>query len=710
MRVRSIISAIAAALFVLVATATGALAHAGLIGALPAEGSIVETAPETMVLTFTEPVSPLAFSLVGVGGAPAALAATSVDGAVVTIGLPSGLKTGSYLFSWRVTSEDGHPVNGTVDFSVGAASGPIAAPATDLTLATAIWAARALQYFALFLGVGSLAFGGLVPAAGAIRRTATGLVVVGLVLVPIAIGLQGLDLLGLPLPALVTLAPWTEAFASPYMQTEALLAVAFALALVPSPAVAIAAALVGAVAPTLSGHASTASPQLLMRGAVFVHMASLMFWLGALAPLGVALARNDTQLLKRFSRLIPWIIAALLLSGLTLALVQLGPPEPDWLSPYGLLLGAKLVLVAALLLLALWNRVRLTARATSGATAPLRRSIVVELVLVVMILGIVAGWRFTPPPRVLAEIAAANAPVSAALSAEGATGTLTATPGRPGMVAIDITLSVKAQAVTVALANPGAAIATISRPATAADERWHVDNVPLPVGGQWTVQVAARTGKFDLKTLKGTLAVPTLGTETGMPSTKLATAALASSMLLTAPVAAQQGLLPSCPLGQSFIAGAITVSGAYARATPPAAQSAGAYLSISNSGDADDILLSASTPAAADAMLHSTKMNGQVMEMAPMPDGLKVPAHGSAALDPMHAHLMMTGMSAPFVQGQCLEMVLHFANAGDLPIQVVVGSFGQRGPVLGDPAAAPASSEGTTGGMSMDDMSSMEGM
>jgi copper(I)-binding protein len=181
--------------------------------------------------------------------------------------------------------------------------------------------------------------------------------------------------------------------------------------------------------------------------------------------------------------------------------------------------------------------------------------------------------------------------------------------------------------------------------------------------------------------------------------------------MLLAPPASAAGLLASCPLGQSFNTGAITVSGAYARATPPAAQSAGAYLSIRNDGDTDDTLLSASTAAASDTMLHSSTMNGQVMEMAPMPDGLPVPAHGEAALDPMHAHLMLTGMSAPFAQGQCLEMTLHFAKAGDLPIQVVVGSFGQSGPVIGDPAAAPASSmQMDMSGMSMDSMSSMPGM
>lgn len=61
MRFGTLISAVVVALFWLVATATGALAHAGLIAANPPDGSVVETAPAAIVMTFTEPVSPIAF-------------------------------------------------------------------------------------------------------------------------------------------------------------------------------------------------------------------------------------------------------------------------------------------------------------------------------------------------------------------------------------------------------------------------------------------------------------------------------------------------------------------------------------------------------------------------------------------------------------------------------------------------------------------------
>jgi hypothetical protein len=54
-------------------------------------------------------------------------------------------------------------------------------------------------------------------------------------------------------------------------------------------------------------------------------------------------------------------------------------------------------------------------------------------------------------------------------------------------------------------------------------------------------------------------------------------------------------------------------------------------------------------------------------------------------------------------------MVLHFAKAGDLPVTLNIGSFGQSGPPIGDPAAAPSNTPPSSG-LSMDGMASMPGM
>jgi copper(I)-binding protein len=183
---------------------------------------------------------------------------------------------------------------------------------------------------------------------------------------------------------------------------------------------------------------------------------------------------------------------------------------------------------------------------------------------------------------------------------------------------------------------------------------------------------------------------------------RLRPAAFAAFLLLSAPAFAHEGILhDGCPTGQSFAAGGITVTGAYARATPKGAQSAGGYLTVSNTGAAADTLVGVSSEAAADVGLHQMKMNGAVMEMGPVEGGLAIPPGGSVVLDPMGYHLMFTGMSQPFVEGQCVEITLHFTTAGDLPIQLNIGGYGQNAP----PAPSKGVPVNSSGAMDMSSMS-----
>jgi copper(I)-binding protein len=170
-------------------------------------------------------------------------------------------------------------------------------------------------------------------------------------------------------------------------------------------------------------------------------------------------------------------------------------------------------------------------------------------------------------------------------------------------------------------------------------------------------------------------------------------AALAALLLVSDPTLAfaHHGVIHTgCPVGQSFSASGITVTGAFIRATPKGAQSAGAYFSVANRGSEADTLLGASSEAASDIGLHSMTMNGQVMEMAPIEGGLAIPPGGSTALAPMGNHLMLTGMEQPFIAGQCVEMVLHFAKAGDVPIQLNIAPLGADGPPTDRPSEMPS--------------------
>jgi copper transport protein len=196
------------------------------------------------------------------------------------------------------------------------------------------------------------------------------------------------------------------------------------------------------VALALSGHASTAAPQIMMRPAVFVHAVSVAFWIGALLPLAVVL--RDPQAvpaLLRFSRVIPWTVAALLASGAVLAVVQVQQPAALATTAYGRILSAKVGLVLLLLALAAWNRFRATPaiRAdVAGARRRLQRTILAELILVMCIFGLVASWRFTPPPRALA--AAAAQPTQLHIHAAEAMADIRFEPGHAGIVRASIVI------------------------------------------------------------------------------------------------------------------------------------------------------------------------------------------------------------------------------------------------------------------------------
>jgi methionine-rich copper-binding protein CopC len=107
--------------------ATGADAHAALKSISPKDGASLTTAPTKVVLTFNEPISS-SFATVTVTGADGVASAgkTVVDGVTVTQALAPDLANGRYTVTYRVVSEDGHPVSDKATFTVAAAATPTA--------------------------------------------------------------------------------------------------------------------------------------------------------------------------------------------------------------------------------------------------------------------------------------------------------------------------------------------------------------------------------------------------------------------------------------------------------------------------------------------------------------------------------------------------------------------------------------------------------
>lgn len=119
------VAALAAVLFTLFGTPQPAEAHNALVGTTPTDGSTVAEPPTAVVLTFNEPAIATGTKVLVTGpdGSATSGSPKLVDNTVRQDLLP-GLAAGEYTVDWRVTSADGHPVNGTFQFRVGAGATP----------------------------------------------------------------------------------------------------------------------------------------------------------------------------------------------------------------------------------------------------------------------------------------------------------------------------------------------------------------------------------------------------------------------------------------------------------------------------------------------------------------------------------------------------------------------------------------------------------
>jgi len=512
----------------IVAAPASAFAHAALTGTEPADGTVLAGSPAHFSLTFSEPVSPLVLTLIEPDGKEEALTSFRLEDQTVRIDNPRRLGDGTYVLSWRVVSADGHPVGGSVLFSIGApsASAPIAAAHVDWTLRGAIWAAKVLLYIGLFLGIGgAFCLCWLSPERFPGRRFCATAMLLAVPAATLSLGLQGLDALELPLTQLALPLAWRTAIGTTFGWTVLLALAALALGLaslavprVPAKFLSLAGLAGVGVALAASGHASDASPQWLTRPMVFLHGEGIAIWAGALVPLALAM-KNGTggadRFLQRFSSAILPVVAVLALAGVVLAVIQVEKPSALVDTAYGRLLVAKLVLLAVLFGLAAFNRWRLTLPAEAGdaaARSRLVRSITFETLLVLAIFGVAAGWRFTPPPRALA-IAAAQ-PATLHIHTLEAMAEVSITPGHTGPVTASITVMtgnfepLDPKEITLVLSKPDSGIEPLKRPARrVGDGTWKVEDLVIPLPGKWTAGLDVLVSDFDIVKISGQIEI-----------------------------------------------------------------------------------------------------------------------------------------------------------------------------------------------------------
>jgi copper transport protein len=277
-----------------------------------------------------------------------------------------------------------------------------------------------------------------------------------------------------------------------------------------------------ALAPALGGHAAVTSPVALLVPLDVLHVLAMSAWIGGLvillAVMPAATRRLDppqrTQLLAaalvRFSPIALACVAVLLVTGTIQALEHMSAWSQLLHTGFGRAVLIKVVLLLVLIGLGAVNRQRVVPalrRVAAEAVAPgaagrlLRRTLRVEVALVVVVLGVTSALVSYPPPDSLASGPFDGRTALGPLSLEA-----TVDPARIGPNAIHLYLLDaksgtpfdRTRQLTVTLSLPAKRIGPL--PATAREAgpgHYVIDTVQLVPGGDWRLHVTSRVSEFD---------------------------------------------------------------------------------------------------------------------------------------------------------------------------------------------------------------------
>ena len=528
--------------------ASPASAHAVLLRAEPSPQTTVESPPAAIRLTFSEPVE-VAFGAVRV---------FDVDGNRVDDGsirradgnrqvvLPVDLEDGTYTVTWRVTSEDGHPVRGGFGFFVGAPStisavavpqdeGPGPVVTIGYGIARFLWLGAligvlgmvAMRRWVWTPAVRAVGMGDSAAAQGFRRRFRTVLPAAWVVLVVAGLAVlvfQSATVSGLSLGEAARPAVLGELLDTAFgrlwivqMTLAAVLAApAFALVArrrvlgLPPRTWLVATGVVGAalcVATAANGHARTVSTPAVMVPSLGLHLLASAVWAGGLAALVVlgrmawrSVATDERppllrELVGRFGKVGVVAAPVLFVTGVVTSFGLLAKVSDLWDVTFGRVVSAKVALFVVAIAMAAVHRLRTPNRlAAAGGVGRFERSGAAELLAVTAAVAMASVLVALVPGRSLAL--AAKGPVNQERQAGPYTVQLYIDPTRIGENEVHVTFvneaglaAAEVATVEVVLGPEGAERAPVEMRLISPGH--FVGDANLPAPGRFSLAVAS---------------------------------------------------------------------------------------------------------------------------------------------------------------------------------------------------------------------------
>ncbi|MFD2792148.1 CopD family protein [Promicromonospora vindobonensis] len=552
-RTGSLLLLLAVVSALLLGPAGSAAAHATLLSTDPAEGAVLDAAPERVTFTFNE-------SVIGVPAGIKVFDATgeevdssaSVRESQLLVDLDEEVADGTLVVLWRLVSEDGHPIGGSLAFAVGAPSDVVDVQTSSADAATdapvLLGLVRGLGYVGLLLAAGVAAFAVLfLPrdrsadrSRARLRPVARAAAGVAALAWWLAVPLVALYQLGLPASAITEGSTWSSLAPAEYAVPAAVV-VGLALAVGalpaggapgrPRAALVLAGCVLAVAAPAFTGHTRATTPEALVIGVDVLHLAAGTLWLGGLVAIALVLgdlARGDSGavVLRRFSAWAAGLLAVLVAAGSFLAWRIAGSWDALLDSGYGALLLVKVLAALVAVALAAWNRYSLMPRlsaATRGrdrgspATLVVRTAVAEAGVLVGIL--VITGFLVDRSPETDVVTASESAGQSAGEGArepvqlDEISAQITLDPLDVGPATLTIEMTDAAgepaegyEAPQLSLTSGDVDLGVVQ--VSSLGPGVYAGDVVLPTGGEWEVQVSLRTTEFDNPVKTVTFQVP----------------------------------------------------------------------------------------------------------------------------------------------------------------------------------------------------------
>jgi copper transport protein len=516
------------------APAQQAFAHAGLDASVPSANAVLETGPPNIELDFNEAVD-AELANIELYDQNATLVPTGVperitDDTVLQASVPA-IGDGVYVVVWRVPSADGHVVDGVFSFQVGVQSGgfdvgalidKVSGSATaSSTVGRLDTASRLLALIGLIVVVG----GGLLAMQSADAASNRMLLWLSWVFLLVgslgSFGLYGAKVVaGSPSDAIKP-SVWGKVVGS---HTASVLLVRVVLVVVlgvllltfarrasdawRGAALAISVALV--LTYSSVGHANAQHPASLWIGIDALHLTAISLWIGGLLmfAFGTSTWLTDPdaeRIVRRFSVTAMVAVPVIVATGVAQTLKLAGNLDDVTSTSWGRTLLVKVAVVTVLIAIGGVSQWLLR---NDGPSA-LKRTVLVEALIGIAVVGLAAGLVTLPPQAV-----AASKVFTTTLTADGVIADVTVTPGRVGENEVHLVITPPGGAIdpvvstTVQAELQSAGTGLVPGILETIGPNHYTGTIVLSQAGDWNLQITVEPTAGQSVVLSATLPIP----------------------------------------------------------------------------------------------------------------------------------------------------------------------------------------------------------